>query len=374
MQLRLFFAAAAALLALAVPDLARAYPQFQFSTGNARCSLCHYSPAGGGLINAYGRFEAEATISRGGEGDFLHGLWEPPEWLHLGGDYRGAATYKDLGIEPSYALFPMQADTYVIVEAGDFSFSGTVGIRGTAREPGNIDERIISREHYVMWRPKATSGPYVRAGRFFAPFGLRLPDHTAYTRRYLGFHSLEETYNLSGGMVEKDWEAHVTAFGPAPFWRVGPEAWGGAGYYERRLGDNAAVGAQARVAIAPDDTRYIGGAVGKLYLDGPKLLFLSEVDVGLQTFDFDPGPSRKQLAAHLGLTYFPIQGIMVGTAVERYDEDLDIADTERDSLSLTLQYFFHAHFELMLMGKLEAQGQDYGDANVLGLAMLHYYL
>lgn len=359
---------------LATSRTARAYPQFQFSTGNTQCSLCHFSPVGGGLINAYGRYEAEATISRGGNGDFLHGLWEPPKWLHLGGDYRGAFLYKKVGVEPHDALFPMQADTYVNIEAGDFSFSGIVGLRAAAREPRpELHERIISREHYVMWRPKRT-GPYVRAGRFFAPFGLRLPDHTAYILRYQGFNSLQETYGLSGGMVEKDWEAHVTGFGPAPFWRVGPKAWGGAGTYEHHIGKKAAVGAQAKVAASPEDTQYIAGGVGKVYIEPAKLLVLSEVDLGLQTFDADNSPSRKQLAAYLGLTYFPIQGIMVGTAVERYDEDLDIKDTERDSLNLTVQYFFRAHFELMLMGKLEAQDQDYGDPTVLGLAMLHYYL
>ena len=38
-----------------------------------------------------------------------------------------------------------------------------------------------------MWRPAAL-GPYVRAGRFFAPFGLRLAEHYAYVRRDTGYN------------------------------------------------------------------------------------------------------------------------------------------------------------------------------------------
>ncbi len=63
---------------------AEAYPQFQLSLGADRCSKCHFSPAGGGLINDYGRDEAGSTISRGGDGRFLHGAWTPPSWLQLG--------------------------------------------------------------------------------------------------------------------------------------------------------------------------------------------------------------------------------------------------------------------------------------------------
>ena len=50
-----------------------------------------------------------------------------------------------------------------------------------------------------MWRPSAT-GPYLRIGKFFAPFGLRFVEHIFFVQRYdLGFDIYNETYNLSGG-------------------------------------------------------------------------------------------------------------------------------------------------------------------------------
>src|SRR5579871_5451131 len=94
---------------------AEAYPQFQFSSGTNRCSQCHYSPSGGGLLTSWGRDESADTISLGGDGAFLHGLVTPPSWLGIGGDFRFAFLTNDVGSPagPENAAFPMQADIYL---------------------------------------------------------------------------------------------------------------------------------------------------------------------------------------------------------------------------------------------------------------------
>ena len=66
-----------------------------------------------------------------------------------------------------------------------------------------------------MWKSGGT-GPYVRAGRFFAPYGLRFAEHIYWVQRYTGYDLYNETYNLSGGFVEDEWELHVSAFTPPP--------------------------------------------------------------------------------------------------------------------------------------------------------------
>jgi hypothetical protein len=367
---------AGALWAAAPPGTALAYPQFQLSTDAARCSLCHFSPVGGGLINAYGRDEAADTISRAesSNGDFLYGAWEPPDWLFLGADLRFVGAYKDTGAaDPETLLFPMQGDLYSLVKLGPVSVSLTGGLRGAARprDPPPTS-RIGSREHYVMWRPK-TTGPYARIGRFHAPFGLRLVDHTAYIRRYLGSYAWEETYGLSGGYVKNQWELHATAFMADPITKIGPEATGGAVLYERRMRDDtAAWGGQARIAVGAESTRSFAGAVGKLYLNGTKLLVLAEVDGGIETFAAAGASARPQLALHLNATYFATRGVMTGVTLEHYDEDVSLAGTQRDSASVILQYFPLAHWELFYTGKLEhASGQP---LSVLGMLMVHYYL
>jgi len=383
MQMTLIRTASAvvALLVLLLDSgTAKAYPQFQFSTDTKRCDLCHYSPAGGGLIKSYGRDAAGEEISMAGNGDFLHGAWTPPDWLDLGMDYRGATIIKDDELTGSRtAIFPMQFDLYTRAKLADrVSFNMIAGFRGQARTTDNdsVIKRLVSREHFVMWKPRGKSKAYLRVGRFFAPYGLRLPDHTSYIRRYLGFHSLEETYNISYGSVKGDREYHMTAFAPTPdFLGSGTKAFGYAGYYEKRIRDGtAAWGAQVKVAVSPDDVSYMAGGVGKMWLAKAKLLLLGELNAGFQTFDADGADGRPQLAGYLGLTYFPMKGLMLGTAVERYTSDLSIKGTERDSVNLSVQLFPYAHIELMLIGKFEFQGSKFGDAAKLGMFQFHYYL
>src|SRR5947207_6181874 len=76
---------------------AAAYPQFQFSSGTNKCSQCHFSPAGTGLISSWGRSESGDTISMAGNGAFLHGAVTLPGWVALGADIRFAGVRNDDG-------------------------------------------------------------------------------------------------------------------------------------------------------------------------------------------------------------------------------------------------------------------------------------
>jgi hypothetical protein len=354
---------------------ADAYPQFQLSTGNDRCSACHFGPAGGGLLTDFGRGEAANTISRGGDGAFLHGLWLPPDWLALGLDLRGATAVKQRGDQRELLAFPMQADVYARVGGERVSFTLTAGLRGGARAPQPpLVERLASREHYVMYQRE--SGSYLRAGRFYPVFGLRTADHTAYVRRNLGFGLLEEPYAIGGGIFRGPWELHVTGFVPNPiaFLAAGVRATGVAAYAERRiLDEDAVVGGQARVAVSGADTRFTVGVVGKRWFPRAGLLFMGEVDLQLQTFAADAGPRRFQLATYLSATQRLARGIELGVALHRWHPDLGVRSA-RDALEINLQYFPRAHLELHLLARVDAQGNDLDAPGVLALLQLHYYL
>lgn len=357
---------------------ARAYPAFQLSTGAKRCNQCHVAPAGGGLLSGYGRDESADTVSRGGDGRVLHGLFEPPDWLAFGGDFRVAGLVNATGsadapgggmavASPQLAAFPMQSDLYVQAKWRSVSVHLTLGLRGAVRrtevEPISL---VVSREHFVMWRA-AQQGPYVRIGRFFAPFGLRLAEHPVWVRRTLGFHTLEETYNVSGGAVKNEWELHATAFTYDPLRPVVQRARGGSLLGERRVGDALALGAQARVAIESDESRRIGGGYLKWWLEGPRLMLMAEADYVHHTIS-GVDYANHQLAAYAGLTWFPVQGLLATVAGERFDEDLHDTRATRHAASAHLQWFPRAHFEASLYGR--ATNTD----GKLLMLQLHYYL
>jgi len=375
---------------------AAAYPQFQFSSGTNKCSQCHFSPAGGGLISSWGRSESGDTISMAGDGDFLHGAVKLPAWVALGADFRLAAVRNDdAGTEaPQTAWFPMQADAYARFAFNDaFSLYLEGGVRGETRPPsgftstgagninydfGTVADRFITREHYLMWRPSAT-GPYARIGRFFAPYGLRFVEHPYFVRRFTGYNLYEETYTASGGYVSDVWELHLSGFTPPPssfpdpLQSVGARESGGAGYFEYRLAGMAALAAQTRIGIGKDAARYQGGLVGKLWIEQAKLLFLGEADFIRQTVSA-ASYGQNQFVSYAGLSAFPVRGVMASLAYERFQENLSVSTTARNAYDLQVQVFPYAHCELVLLGRLVPVGQAGQPAANLLMVQLHYYL
>ncbi len=371
-QMRVLLTVAAVLLLWS--GAAEAYPQFQFSTDNARCTMCHYSPAGGGLINAWGREEAADTISRGGDGDFLSGAFETPDWLILGGDLRGATGLKDTPSERvDTLLFPMQADLYTRAEFGPISVNLTLGLRRQARDrdPPPLSN-FASREHYVMYQPEP-SGLYLRAGRFYAPYGLRQVDHTNYIRRDLGFYTDEQTYGVSGGYLKDNkWELHVSAYTRDPIFPVGNEGSGLAAMYEKRFADDSAAwGVQTKLHLGPDSNTYWAGGTFKYWLPSLDLLLLTELDLAIQDVDSAGADAIAKGIAHINATYFLTTGLMLGATLEAKHSDFALRGKDAESATASVQYFPKAHYEVMLLGKAE---RTRGTNDLLTLLMFHYYL
>jgi hypothetical protein len=328
----------------------------------------------------------------GGDGAFLHGLVSLPSWLGIGGDLRLALLTNDVGSPAGteVAAFPMQADLYVRAAFGEaWSLNVTGGVRGVARpDDGSVGGRIssaandlMSREHYLMWRPSAT-GPYARIGRFFAPYGLRFVEHVYYVRRYTGFDLYQETYNIAGGYVADEWEAHATLFAPvptsfpAPLQSVAPSEWGFAGYGERRFAKMSALAGQLRLAKGTaGESRYQVGGVGKLWVEQAKVLFLGEADFIRQTFS-GVSYGQNQFVSYTGAWFFPVRGLMGGIAYERFQENLAVSTTGRNAYDLQINFFPWAHCEAVLLGRFQLTGSGAIDGGTASLFMfqLHYYL
>jgi hypothetical protein len=369
---------ALSLLALAlIGSEASAYPQFQIALGSDRCSSCHFSPAGGGLLNDFGRDESGDTLSGRGDGRFAHGGIELPSWLALGADMRFALGAKRLdGRDPDALVFPMQADTYTRVAFGPISLNITAGLNGAARSRTagvSAATYLVSRQHYLMYESSSGSTT-VRAGRFFPVFGIRTQDHTAYPRRYLDQATLEEPYALELGISGASWEGYIAGFigNPIPYTGAGAKANGVTAYYERRFGEYALAG-NARVALTDDDRRVTLGAIGKYWMAKPKLMAIAELDLQRQSF-VDAGGPRLQMLGFAQLTKMIMPGYMVGATIQRWDPDVTLRGSSRNAFQLDGQVFPYAHVELHLLTRIETTGGETADPNLLALLQLHYYL
>jgi hypothetical protein len=277
----------------------------------------------------------------------------------------------------------MQADMSGRLAFGHgFSGSATVGFRGQVRDPGQLvplqnyqpisTSMLISREHYLMWEA-ASVGPYLRVGRFYAPFGLRLAEHILYINRDLGFDELEETYNVSGGYVGDVWEMHLTAFAPDFVRHIGSNEKGFAAMFERRLlDDKLQFGGQARVASAPGVTRFMLGGTLKAYAEPLKTLFMAEVDSVQLIFDDEMIDPRQQVVGAVGFTVLPVRGVMLTVLGERNQVDVQVRNDAWTAGTVLLNWFPIAHLEMQLMGRLQWSGTT--DPAQTFFAQLHYYL
>ncbi len=361
--------------------VAFAYPQFQFTTDNVKCASCHYSPTGGGLINDWGREESADSISMGDADSFLgdpralNGVLPSTSWFQLGADLRMAALVKEAKDEtPRFLVFPMQADLYTRFAFGKFSVAVTAGVRGDARDSASFAQRLVSREHYVMWKQKKDDpdGYYARVGRFFPAYGLRLQDHTFNLRRRLGFNNLEEPYTASLGKVSDQSEWHLSGFVPSPVFQAGRKESGLAFLYEKRVGEKSSFGAQAKASYTDQTHRYLGGLTFKKYISGASLLLMGEVDVGAESYRAAGSSRQLQLLGHFGATYLLANHLHVSATAEYYDADVRLKESDRLGATVTLQWFPRAHWELLLMSRMQFQARTYSDR--LHLLMLHYYL
>ncbi len=350
-----------------------AFPELALETGQARCSTCHFAPAGGGLINRRGRAASSDELSLGGNGEFLHGLFgEMPEWLALGGDLRAAGIYNDVGASagPEWRAFPMEADLRARVAIDTVSLNVTGGIRGSTLRTTSayVLSYFVSPDHYLMWKP-APRGFYARAGRFFAPQGLRLPDHTIYVRRYTGTNLYEEPYALGLGVVYDEFELHATGFLHDPIIDVGPNESGAVLYGEWHVA-RFAVGFTTRAGFGPETTRLMQGLVLRANV-ASVLSFLGEADfvvLGVQGVS----ARQNQFVAYAGLDVVPARSLHVSVWYERFDEALGVWQASRNALGGSLRWYPSAHFELILEGRWQFVGPL--DQARLAMLQVHYYL
>lgn len=350
---------------------ARAYPELMLPTGASRCSECHFSPTGGGLLNDWGRDEAASTLSESGDGRFLHGAIELPEMLALGGDLRLAALTNQVRGSHEVAAFPMQGDLYARAAHGDLAVSVAAGVVAAIREPDSVMDRLGAREYYAIY--ESPSDWYVRAGRFYPKAGLRMPDHTAFVRRFTGRYLLEEDHAIAAGYTRDETTWNMAVIRPLELGpQVGRRGWGASAHWERLLGGGtaqASLGARALRSGSGDTGGWLSGTYSK-YFEGAELLLQSELDLG-----------GKQILERQWITQMVWYGavhwksgtpLSLMVAGHYFDPNVTVVGQERAALDVGVRHFWKGHFELSLLLRGEEVAFEHPAGTVLLQA--HYFL
>ncbi len=285
---------------------ASAEPTF-LSKQYPRCTACHYSASGGGLLTPYGRSLSREEIStfgrRGpsaaagaavrGEEGFLFGALPSDSPLQLGLDARPS----HLAIEAGGRALPdrnflMNLEVQAAWRQDRWTVYGTAG-----RAPDRGSGEFVSYEHWVAWQ--ATERVTVRGGRFLPAYGVRFADHTSFTRAWRNLAEDDQIYGVEVG-VSTDRTLLQVAVGPGRAASLldddGREAITASGRFQLDLGPRTVVAGsvlhRARSDAAPRSTD-TGLSLG--YAPAAWLTTWTHADFRFQRL---PGSRRSYIAAN----------------------------------------------------------------------------
>ena len=360
--------------------------------GFAECGGCHVDPMGGETLTGMGRVMGESLLAQhwaeplpSNRAKLAFGVTEPDD-VRLGGSLR-VLSVSNLKTDQT-AVFPMQADAYGAAFLGRFSLGLSLGLSraskdyehaSKARVLGDVEGEgvlLVSRNHWLAYSP--TDGLMLRVGRLNLPFGLRLPEHTAWVRSETVTD--RESDQLDGAAI---------AFSRGPFrgellvsvgnlqaWEPAFQQRGYSAYAEVLVLRRLAVGASSMVLRAPRELEVDRGPVSRQahgltlrYSPWTPIVLLAEADVLQST-----GASWGYVAMGT-LDVEPLRGLHLSASREWLDRgEPDVGGPvpgrgqSREGTWWTLDWFFAPHWEARLDFVQRAQR-----ANMIQ-AQLHLFL
>ncbi len=346
---------------------AYAYP-WMIRHGYTGCSACHTDPSGGaGALTAYGRAQGELLLqSRYGatseEADrsagFLWGVLPVPDELRLGGDFReGFLSNQPEGAPLDQELITMQADVYGDFKIGRFRGTGSIGYAPTGALGASLtdapNDNLISREHWIGVELDDDASWLLRAGRLTLPFGIRMVEHTLWTRA-LTRTDLNDTqqYGVSISLSKDDFRGEL--MGIAGNFQLHPDDFrerGYAGYFEYAPMTTLAVGvsslftrATRDIVYGVTDYRQAHGAFVR-YAPVTPLVLLAEADGIFQSLTWHG--HRDGYAAFVQADYEAVQGFHVMITGEAMNSGQSGEPSSFDGW-FSAVWFFAPHADLRL--------------------------
>ena len=144
-----------------------AIPRYALESGSS-CILCHIDPSGGGLRNDYGIAYGLDDLARKTPDKISGYAGIILKHFQIGGDVRIQSVSKNKGDVPSgLAIFPMQANIQMKTEVGKVTALAQLA--------------TLQSDYGVQFRLNRKFG-YVKTGIGEPSFGLKLDDHTVFTR------------------------------------------------------------------------------------------------------------------------------------------------------------------------------------------------
>lgn len=318
-------AGAAIAWAVYVPQ-SQAEPHLAVRHGYA-CVTCHVNPTGGGMRNQFGAIFARNVLPARTL-DAAETSWTGSinRFVAAGGNVRAQWTATDVPNQSQSNEFDLaDARLFLLVEP----IPGRVSLY--------LDERVApgaatAMEAYVRAR-SADGHWFAQVGRMYLPFGLRIEDDTAFTRRVPGINMTTPDDGVQVGWESGPWSLQLAASnggGGGPETDADKQWTGQAAYFNSRF--RLGLAASANTSDAGDRTAV--SVFGGLRT-GP-VAWLGEwalVDDG----GFQPEP-RTLVAALLEANWLVARGHNLRLAGEWQDPDREVDEDGQTRWSVVYEY------------------------------------
>jgi hypothetical protein len=329
-------------LALLAAHAARAEPYLAVRTG-LKCMACHVNPTGGGKRNEFGSLYGQTVLSRWQPGFLNLGSTpategassQPAPWtgriieqLSIGTDVRLTDRSTKLpGSERVTEADPARAQVYL-----DFRPFGD-------RLNLYVDERVApneptTREAYgLLWF--ADRSLYLKAGRLFVPFGLRIEDDTAFIRQFTGANFNLSDDGVEGGLEMGPWSAQLAVTKTTHAGDVGTGGHGGK--LVTALATYVQPGWRLGASLSVDHRGSANRSMQSVFA-GLRTGIVSWLASGVQILDDGPTGRVKQWASLLEGNIEVAKGHNLKLTYEYYDPSRTIGEDQRVRYSAVWEF------------------------------------
>jgi hypothetical protein len=147
---------------------------------NLKCNACHVNPLGGGMRTAFGNIYGISQLPVDVSDFSAADIGKINEFIGVGANVRYNAEHSSDDADNVSSTFRIDsAQVYVSITPKNTGLSFYLDQQVA---PG----AAVNREAYMQYNFAGTH--YVKAGKMFVPFGLRLEDDTAFVRQVTGFN------------------------------------------------------------------------------------------------------------------------------------------------------------------------------------------
>jgi len=303
---------------------------------NQPCSACHVNPTGGGARNAFGNYYGTQVLpARAGDTALFDG-GALTDTLRLGANFRAGFGHQDTEqAEASQGFETQSAQLYFHIKPKGVPFSLY------------IDEQVapgaaINREAFVLMQLGAQD--YLKTGRIFMPYGLRLEDDSAFVRQLTQFNFDNSDNGVELGLYLGSLAIHSVISNGASSTTNDDNRL----HYLTRweyLGGTWRLGANVSLNDAEAGQRLTTGFYAGVNLWDYALLFEwdSVVDESIQTAQ---GHDQSQQAGLIELNRLLQPGLNLKLTAEYLDPDTRTENDLRTRYSTLLEYTPYANLQL----------------------------